>query len=63
MTEATLLKVIMCLCGHLKPIDTAKLCMETYVNCAIVKGGEILTKKEFDIKCAFTKDQEKLCHD
>lgn len=58
MTEAVLLKLIMCLCGNMKPVDTAKLCMETYVNCAIVEDGRFLTIKEFDKKCNYMKNQD-----
>lgn len=61
MTEAVLVKLLMCICGDIKPIQTAKACMEAYVNCAIGPGGIILTQKDFDKKCHLAANQE-ICY-
>lgn len=63
MTEAVLVSVIACLCGHMKPEVTMRLCMETYVNCAVTYDKGILSKEDFNKKCNFIKGQEECIHD
>lgn len=50
MTEAMLVTLIMQLCGKLGT-DVSIQCFDKYVNCAIIKDGQILTKEEFEKKC------------
>ncbi len=64
MTQEVLVAVIMTLCNGLNSNTKVGIrtdyndskesrvqCFDKYVNCAIVKDGQILTLKEFNNKC------------
>lgn len=64
MTQETLVAVIMTLCNGINSEVKSAIghkyefsqelrvqCFDKYVNCAIVKDGQILTLQEFNKKC------------
>jgi hypothetical protein len=54
MTEATLVYIIVGLCGQLtqtNKFDDIRTCHESYVRCAVFADGKILTKTDFFKKC------------
>ncbi len=55
MTQEVLVTVIMTLCDYESREFNYKenfiQCIDKYVNCAIVKDGQILTLQEFNKKC------------
>lgn len=63
MTETMLISIVMCICHANAPATASKddkiHCMETYVNCAVIKAGEIRSLQQFDNKCHFQADQER----